>query len=324
SQSSFSQASIDSVTSDPDSVLRDLGIPITDASGQTLVRQSSNTSACSVGDLTMPTIVHTSTRKHNIQLSVAKVNELNIPPCENVTYNKETQTIDLEPLDKDGKRKRANSHGNFGMLDYYGFGSAKFVHPKLQWEDEFFDDMDEVLFYDNAGHTDDDTDSLDVSADISHGHGHHMPHVEPVAPPEVEKKVEEKPQVRELSEEEKKQIMMSEDYQLSVSRAARIMQRMLALNDTGLTIDYSGGDSEGKDDDSLAGEKLKLQQHFFDERWSKRRTITSMGHRHLCYPELLLASYNANEDAPNDPDGVALIWNMKFKNMDPEYIFHCQ
>lgn len=54
--------------------------------------------------------------------------------------------------------------------------------------------------------------------------------------------------VRELSEEEKKQIMLSEDYQLSVSRAARIMQRMLALNDAGLTIDYSGGDSEGKDE----------------------------------------------------------------------------
>lgn len=54
--------------------------------------------------------------------------------------------------------------------------------------------------------------------------------------------------VRELSEEEKKQIMMSEDYQLSVSRAARIMQRMLALNDAGLTVDYSGADNEGKDE----------------------------------------------------------------------------
>lgn len=55
-------------------------------------------------------------------------------------------------------------------------------------------------------------------------------------------------QVRELSEEEKKQIMMSEDYQLSISRAARVIQRMLAMNDTGLTIDYSGTDSEGKEE----------------------------------------------------------------------------
>lgn len=37
-----------------------------------------------------------------------------------------------------------------------------------------------------------------------------------------------------------------------------------------------------------------------------------------------MASYNNNEDSPNDPDGVALIWNTKFKKTTPEYIFHCQ
>lgn len=44
----------------------------------------------------------------------------------------------------------------------------------------------------------------------------------------------------------------------------------------------------------------------------------------LQYPELLVASYNTNEDAPHEPDGVVLVWNMKFKKMTPEYIFHCQ
>lgn len=42
------------------------------------------------------------------------------------------------------------------------------------------------------------------------------------------------------------------------------------------------------------------------------------------YPELLVASYNNNEDAPHEPDGVALVWNMKYKKNTPEYIFHCQ
>ena len=42
------------------------------------------------------------------------------------------------------------------------------------------------------------------------------------------------------------------------------------------------------------------------------------------HPELLVASYNANEDAPHDPDGVVLIWNSKFKKTTPEYVFHCQ
>ena len=42
------------------------------------------------------------------------------------------------------------------------------------------------------------------------------------------------------------------------------------------------------------------------------------------YPELLVASYNNNEDAPHEPDGVALVWNIKFKKATPEYVFHCQ
>lgn len=37
-----------------------------------------------------------------------------------------------------------------------------------------------------------------------------------------------------------------------------------------------------------------------------------------------MAAYNNNEDSPNDPDGVALIWNTKFKKTTPEYVFHCQ
>ena len=37
-----------------------------------------------------------------------------------------------------------------------------------------------------------------------------------------------------------------------------------------------------------------------------------------------MASYNNNEDAPHEPDGVALIWNMKYQKESPEYIFHCQ
>ncbi|UYV83841.1 DYNC1I2, partial [Cordylochernes scorpioides] len=42
------------------------------------------------------------------------------------------------------------------------------------------------------------------------------------------------------------------------------------------------------------------------------------------FPELLAASYNNNEESPNDPDGICLIWNMKFKKSTPEFIFHSQ
>ncbi|KAK3745357.1 hypothetical protein RRG08_064682 [Elysia crispata] len=280
-----SQASTDSTSNDPDALFRDLGIPISETPAAAPAGKSASVTAAP-SDASAAAVAHASPRrKKNIQLSVVKVNETNIPPRENVAYSKETQTVNLEPVDKE----------------------------------------------------DDDTDSLDVSGDHHHPphprghHPHHgMPHVQMV-PPSVSEEEERKRKdeeekaaaVRELSEEEKQQICMSEEYQLSMSRAARVMQRMLAINDSGLVMDYSGGDSEGKDDDQLAGERLKLQQHFFDERWSRRRTITSMDWSPQ-FPELLVASYNANEDAPNDPDGVALIWNLKYKNMAPEYIFHCQ
>lgn len=62
---------------------------------------------------------------------------------------------------------------------------------------------------------------------------------------------------------------------------------------------------------------------FVDERWSKGRALTSFDWCNQ-FPELLVASYNQNEEAPNEPDGICLVWNMKFKKTTPEYIFHCQ
>ena len=71
------------------------------------------------------------------------------------------------------------------------------------------------------------------------------------------------------------------------------------------------------------GEKLKATRQFYDERWSRHRTVTCMDWS-TQYPELLVASYNNNEDAPHEPDGVTLIWNTKYKKDTPEYVFHCQ
>jgi dynein intermediate chain len=44
----------------------------------------------------------------------------------------------------------------------------------------------------------------------------------------------------------------------------------------------------------------------------------------LQHPELLLASYSSNEDSANMPDGVALVWNIRYKKDTPEFVFHCQ
>lgn len=251
-----------------DELLKDLGIP---PSGPKSGSPSPTHSNKSASDTEAKQVIVTTSRKPKVKLSVTKVSETSIPPKENVSYSKETQTAILEPLDK---------------------------------EDE-----------------DGETDSM--AAQPQTPTSSKMPHVEMVAPKQTQEdldKKEEKP-VPELSEEEKLHILNSEDFQTFFSKSARLVERMLT-EEVDIYTDYSGGDNEGKDDES-AGDRLKLNRIFYDERWSKHRTNTSLDWSKQ-HPELLLASYNTNEDSPHDPDGVALIWNMKFKKQTPEYVFHCQ
>ncbi|XP_041460776.1 cytoplasmic dynein 1 intermediate chain 2-like isoform X1 [Lytechinus variegatus] len=143
------------------------------------------------------------------------------------------------------------------------------------------------------------------------------------APKPEEKVEEEKPEVpKEYTEEEKAQLESTEAYQVFVEHSVRLMERALSEN-VDIFIDYEGkGDGDGEGDKD-AGAKLSLNRSFSDERWSRHRVVTCLDWSNQ-YPELLVASYNNNEESPHEPDGVALIWNMKYKKQTPEYIFHCQ
>ncbi|XP_058474818.1 cytoplasmic dynein 1 intermediate chain 1 isoform X5 [Solea solea] len=128
--------------------------------------------------------------------------------------------------------------------------------------------------------------------------------------------------LRELTEEERQQILHSSEFQSFFDCSIRVMERALA-EDGDIFFDYSGRDLEDKEGDSGSGSSLSCSRLFYDEHWSKHRVITCLDWSPQ-YPELLVASYNNNEDAPHEPDGVALVWNIKFKKATPEYIFHCQ
>ncbi|XP_036947670.1 cytoplasmic dynein 1 intermediate chain 1 isoform X7 [Acanthopagrus latus] len=130
------------------------------------------------------------------------------------------------------------------------------------------------------------------------------------------------PVLRELTEEERQQILHSSEFQSFFDSSIRVMERALA-EDGDIFFDYSGRDVEDKEGDSGSGSSLSLSRLFYDEHWSKHRVITCLDWSPQ-YPELLVASYNNNEDAPHEPDGVALVWNIKFKKATPEYVFHCQ
>ncbi|XP_008996949.1 cytoplasmic dynein 1 intermediate chain 2 isoform X1 [Callithrix jacchus] len=126
----------------------------------------------------------------------------------------------------------------------------------------------------------------------------------------------------ELTEEEKQQILHSEEFLSFFDHSTRIVERALS-EQINIFFDYSGRDLEDKEGEIQAGAKLSLNRQFFDERWSKHRVVSCLDWSSQ-YPELLVASYNNNDDAPHEPDGVALVWNMKYKKTTPEYVFHCQ
>ena len=156
-----------------------------------------------------------------------------------------------------------------------------------------------------------------------------LPHVEMVKPAQTVQDTsaaverEARSVRRDLSDEERLQVMRLESFRHFFDRAIRITERAICANESSeIFVDYAGLHCDGQKEDKKGG-SLSLSRCFFDERWSRNRCVTSFDWSDQ-YPELLLASYNANEAAPNDPDGVCLVWNMKFKKKTPEYVFHCQ
>ncbi|KAM9404197.1 cytoplasmic dynein 1 intermediate chain 1 isoform 2-T3 [Salvelinus alpinus] len=139
---------------------------------------------------------------------------------------------------------------------------------------------------------------------------------------EVEAEDSKEAHPRELTEEEREQILHSEDFLVFFERSVSVVERALA-EEGDIFFDYSGRDLEDKEGDMQGGSNLSFNRVFHDDHWSKHRVVTCLDWSPQ-YPELMVASYNSNEDAPHEPDGIALVWNMKFKKTTPEYTFHCQ
>jgi len=250
-------------------------------------------------------------RRKKLNLSVVAVQTTNIPPKENVTYAKQTQTLESG---RDGGQNR----GGRGMGDYY----------TLTFDDDESD-----------GFADDSLPGMDSGSPSSVSPSHYlnklppgilphgMPEVKDIKPAttkeeEAKKQEERRKKLKELSEEEKQVMMMSDDFHKFFDRATRVVERAL-YEDANLFVDYTGGYNDGEGLEDKVSGSLSLNRFFCDERWSKNRVITSMDWS-TQFPELLSASYNSNADAPHEPDGVCLVWNTRFKKATPEHIFHCQ
>ena len=178
-------------------------------------------------------------RRKPPSLSVVAVQSTNIAPKENVTYTKNTQTIEsgTDAIPARGGR-------GLGGFDYY------------------------TLTYDDPedGYEEDSLPGLGSGSPSSGSPGaylnklppgilpHGMPEVRDVKPAttkeeEEKKRKEEERKKKELSEEEKQVMMMSDTFQKFFDRATRVVERALC-EDINVFVDYTGGyeDGEGMDD----------------------------------------------------------------------------
>ncbi|XP_037028502.1 cytoplasmic dynein 1 intermediate chain isoform X5 [Bradysia coprophila] len=254
-------------------------------------------------------------RKKAVSLSMTTVQATNIPPKETVLYTKQTQTSSTGGVERDGYMEDWWRPRKALATDYYDEYN---LNPGLEWEDEFTGDDEE----NSLPHLDHGFHSKLPPGILPHG----LPTVKEVAPaitPQEKKdKEEEKKEIRELSEEQKEMIILSEDFQRFVMKAGRIVERALTES-VDIYTDYIGGGDADDNTDERSHAKLSLNRSFYCDRWSKNRCVTSMDWS-THFPELLLASYHNNEESPNEPDGVVMVWNTKFKKTTPEDVFHCQ
>ncbi|XP_014616170.1 PREDICTED: cytoplasmic dynein 1 intermediate chain-like isoform X9 [Polistes canadensis] len=281
-------------------------------------------------------------RRKPRELTIVSVANTNIPPKEPVVYSKQTQTVQTTHTSHDGLSKSSSEYTIYSScstttpthscsagyfetdwwrprkahaFDYYDEYN---LNPGLEWEDEFTAEDEE----NSLPHLDSFQSKLPPGI-LPHG----LPQVKEVQPAvtQVEQEKEkEKPkkEVREFSEEEKQMIILSEDFKRFLDCTSRIVERALGES-IDIYTDYTGT-MDGEDGlDEKSHQQLWLNRSFFCERWSRNRCVTSMDWSPQ-FPELLAASYNNNDDTPNDPDGVCLVWNTKFKKSTPEFIFHCQ
>ncbi|QQP32555.1 Cytoplasmic dynein 1 intermediate chain, partial [Caligus rogercresseyi] len=154
---------------------------------------------------------------------------------------------------------------------------------------------------------------------------HGMPEVKEIKPATTKEEEEEAARLQKNSNNKRREASHHDEGRLSkfFDRTTRLVERALC-EDVNVFVDYTGNyenDPEALED--KAGSKLSLNRYFYDERWSKNRVITSLDWSTV-HPELLLASYNQNPEAPHEPDGTCLVWNTKFKKDTPEYIFTTQ
>ncbi|KAH6648560.1 WD40-repeat-containing domain protein [Truncatella angustata] len=133
---------------------------------------------------------------------------------------------------------------------------------------------------------------------------------------------------RVLTDDELQAATASDEFLDFVERSTKVIERALD-EEYDILTDYTLRAQDIDDDEEQTGNtagkgrrRIKELFQFYDERWSKKRMISSLDFSPK-FPEILLASYTKNPTAPHDPDGIIQVWNGKLRSR-AEYIFHAQ
>jgi dynein intermediate chain len=140
-------------------------------------------------------------------------------------------------------------------------------------------------------------------------------HEEPPLEDEIQAK-------RELTEEERDQILLSSDFVNFMERATRTVERALA-EPSGLFIDDLFGEGGSPTSGPSVGTTVTHKLSLFNDRWTKGRVVTHLDWSET-HQELLLSSYNRSEENTSDSDGLVLLWNTKLQKTTPEYVLEAQ
>ncbi|KAK4474711.1 hypothetical protein MN116_001838 [Schistosoma mekongi] len=257
-------------------------------------------------------------KKHK-KLGYSQISEINVLPKENISYSKLTQTFESyvpQHVTNGIRTGKLSTPRRQFTVDFPRevIGSPQFM-TYLEWDDEF----STSLPFDGSVN-----DTLDITTIINEIQN--LPLAGPVDATETPADKERGNQSRamkviQLAEEERDAIMRSDKFSRFFDRASRLIERALD-EPADIFVDYSGGDHDDSGN-TQRHQLVRFGRDFFDDRWSRRRLVTALDWSPV-FPELLLGAYHANDEAPHDPDGVCLVWNLKFQKTTPEYIFHCQ
>ncbi|KAH8883996.1 WD40 repeat-like protein [Thozetella sp. PMI_491] len=133
---------------------------------------------------------------------------------------------------------------------------------------------------------------------------------------------------RTLTAEELNAVAQSDEFMDFIDRSTKVIEKALDQEYdilTDYTLQAHGLDDEDDQSGNVGGKgrrKVKELAQFYDERWSKKRMISSIDFSPK-FPELVLAAYTKNPSAPHEPDGVVQVWNSHLHDR-PEYVFHAQ